>query len=134
MFSPQWYELSKQNHSKINSGCFHFSQIFRTPYGDDTAFLRYMEHCRLREDTNFFDYYDNQFTSFLLREKKTKAKQDARRQNDGLPLSTATKCHCCAKLVEIGNNTITCGPCIRNGNANVKFHSYFINVDYYFTK
>ena len=131
MFSPQWYELFKNNHSKVNSGCFHFSELFRTPYGDETASLRYMEHSRLRTDTYWFDYFDRQVTSFLLREKKIKEERDAWRRNDGLPLSTATKCHSCAKLVEIGNNTITCGPCVSDGKANVKFESYFVNVDYF---
>jgi hypothetical protein len=62
-----------------------------------------------------------------MREKKIKEE----RINDGLPLSTATKCHCCAKLVEIGNNTVTCGPCVKNGKANLKFESYFVDVDYF---
>jgi hypothetical protein len=63
-----------------------------------------------------------------MREKKIKEES---RRNDGLPLSTATKCNCCAKLVEIGNNTVICGPCVKNGKANVKFESYFVDVDYF---
>jgi hypothetical protein len=90
-----------------------------------------MEHSRIRADSYHFYQFDVQVTSFLLGEKKIKEEQDASRFNDGLPLSTAMKCHCCAKLVEIGNHTITCGTCLKDGKGDVQFESFFCDVDYF---
>ena len=116
------------NLSKINSGCFYDSEIFRTPYGDETALLRHREHLRLRADCYYFYLFDLRVTAFLRSIKKLK-EETPMGFVDEFPLSTATKCHSCAKLVEIGNNTITCGTCRANGKGNVKFESYFNDVD-----
>jgi hypothetical protein len=90
-----------------------------------------MEHTRQQVDARYFYFYDLQVTNFLLKDKKIKEERDAKPLNDGLPLSTATKCHFCAKLVEIGNNTIICGTCVKEGKGNIKFESYFYDVDYF---
>jgi hypothetical protein len=83
-------------------------------------------------DVKYFYHFDVQVTAFLLKEKKIKEEQYASQLNDGLPLSTAIKCHCCAKLVEIGNHEITCGTCLKEGKGKVKFESYFYDVDCFY--
>jgi hypothetical protein len=118
-------DLIDVNLSKINSGCFYDSEIFRTPYGDETALLRHSEHWRLRADCFYFYLFDLRVTAFLKKLKE----ENPIGFVDKIPLSTATKCHYCARLVEIGNNTITCGTCRANGKGTIKFSSYFNDVD-----
>lgn len=128
MFSPERFILNKM---KINSGCYNSNETFRTQYGDETDMLRYMEHWRLHADSYPFYMFDCRVTSYLREKKKIKDEQEEEYSKDEMPLSTAMKCHSCSKLVEIGNNTVVCGTCTRNGKGNIHFESYFNDVDYF---
>jgi hypothetical protein len=109
----------------FNPECY---ETFRTQHGDETAALRYMEHMRLHADSYFFYVYDCRVTHYLREKNK---KQEEEYSKEEMPLSTAMKCHSCSKLVEIGNNTVVCGTCTRNGKGNIHFESYFNDVDYF---
>lgn len=125
MNSPQWSRLNEINLSKMNSGCCYLNETFRTPYGDETIYLRYREQWRLYWDTYYFYVFDLKVTNFLQEERKKLQEEEERNR---IPLSTALKCCSCSKVIEIGNNTSVCGICdqeAKKREKDVPFESYF---------
>jgi hypothetical protein len=125
MNSPQWSRLNEINLSKINSGCCYLNETFRTPYGDETIYLRYREHWRLYWDSYYFYVYDLKVTNFLQEELKKLQEEEERNR---IPESTAMKCNSCSRVIEIGNNTSVCGICDQEAKRREKvisFESYF---------
>jgi len=100
-----------------------------TQYQNETDVLKYMEHLRLLTDSYPFYVFDCRVTSYLREKKLLNADVKKEYPKVTMPLSSAMKCHSCAKLIEIGNNTITCGTCTRKGITS--FESYFNDVDYF---